>query len=986
MVRRFAAAALFALAPALTHAADSDSVLSGYALTSWHDDAGRPLGPVYAIEQDGDGYLWIGTDAGLLRFDGWRFTSSERLSNQPSPGSSVRALHRANDGRLFVGFANRAGVGEIRGGQFVVHGRGLEGLDAVTDLVVDGRGVMWAIADRLLYTLHSDRWQRVRLPWAAREGQVQELYVSRRGQLWVGTRWGVFEHLEASNSFRRVANEHTWGITEDPAGRLWTSDIVSGFRELGASAPAQHSVEGAGYRLTYDHHGDLWVGTFGHGLWHVDGSGGRYAIERAALSTGLSSNSIQSMLVDRHGNVWVGTTGGLHRLTKRTLTPLESVGFVLAVQPEDDGRVIAGTTNGIVRFEADGRQWRQIRLGTAMPDTRALYRDADGTLWVGASDGLWRYSREQLSKVHLPSRSDELVLSVSPDPRGGLWLGDGEWLYRWHGATLEPLALPAAAADLTRVTSVRADRSGRVWLGFDGKAIGRLERDGAFAVLGADNGFTARPNETLHAAYEDADGVVWLGTSAGLHRFAGGRVTSVGRAHGLPNDRVWAITEDRQRHLWLSLDRGLVRLRRDEFAKAAGDPAYRMRYQIYDPFDGLAGAPLGIINAARQHDGGLWFVRGGGVTFVNPQDLPEPGSGIGPLRIEEAIANDQWLSPSGHTLLSPGTRRLQVSYTAHTIASSDRVHFRHKLEGFDADWVDAGAQRTAFYTNLSPRNYTFRVEARSEEGTWTTTSAAWTFTIQPAIYQTTWFYALCACAAAGTIGLGWNFRLRLMRRQFSLMLAERARLSREIHDTLLQSLVGVALQFDGITTAIDPQSVSARNQLVRVRRQVEAYIREARQSIHDLRSPLLETRDLATALREFAKNAVADSGVRVTSNISGTSPIDSPKVENQLLRIGQEAITNAIRHGRPGRIHLELTVGHASISLMVSDNGCGFEDGGALTDAGSHYGLTTMRERAEELGGTLTISTAVGRGTSVEAVIPLASANGAAPPPPIRRP
>lgn len=967
------AIALCLAAPAVTHASDLNGLLSGYALTSWHDDAGRPLGPVYAIEQDRAGYLWIGTDAGLLRFDGWRFTPWDRLSSTPVPAAPVRAVQIAKDGRLLVGFANRAGVGEMRGSQFALHDHGLEGLDSVTDLVEDGRGVMWAIADRALYTLHSDRWQRVRLPWATREGQVQDLYVNRRGQLWVGTRWGVFEHLESSNSFRRVTDAHTWGIAEDPAGRMWTSDIVTGFRELGASGPPRHTVEGAGYRLTHDHQGDLWVGTFGHGLWHVRGTGRNYVIERAALSTGLMSNSIQSMLVDRHGNVWVGTTGGLHRFTKRTLTPLEDVGFVLAVQPSRDGRIIAGTTNGIVRFEADRGRWRQFRLSAAMPDTRSLYEDATGTLWVGASDGVWRYAQGRLSKVRLPSRSDQLVLSISPDPRGGLWLGDGEWLYRWHGAALEPLALPATAANLTRVTSVRADRSGRVWLGFGGKAIGRLERDGTFALLGPEEGFTAHANEALHAAYEDGDGVVWLGTSAGLHRFTEGRVTSVGSAQGLPNDHVWAITEDHQRRLWLSLDRGLVRLDRGEFARAAANPGYRMRYRIYDPLDGLAGAPLGIISATRQPDGGLWFVRGGGVTFVDPRDLVELDGTIGPLEIEEVMANDQRLSPSGHTLLSPGTKRLQVSYTAHTIASSDRIHFRHKLEGFDADWVDAGAQRTAFYTNLSPRAYTFRIEARSEEGRWSPASATWSFTIQPAIYQTGWFYVLCACAAAGSVWAGWNFRLRLMRRQFSLILAERARLSREIHDTLLQSLVGVALQFDGITTAIDPKSVSARDRLVRIRRQVEAYIREARQSIHDLRSPLLETRDLATALREFAKDAVSEAGVRFTSNVSGNSTIASPKIQNQLLRIGQEAITNALRHGRPKRIHLELTVRRASISLLVSDDGCGFDAARVLNDSHSRYGLTTMRERAEELGGTLAIVTAVGRGTSVEAAIPIVS-------------
>ena len=955
------------------HASAPDGLLSGYSLTSWQDESGRPLGSVYAIEQDLDGYLWIGTDGGLLRFDGWRFTPWERLSDTPAADSSVRALYMTKDGRLLVGFANRAGVGQVRDGELVRYDEGLEGLGAVTELVEDGRGVKWAIADRTLYTLHSDRWQKVRLPWKAREGQVQDLYVSRGGRLWVGTRWGVFEHLEATNGFRLVSDEHVWGLAEDASGRMWTSDIVAGFRELGASAPPRHSVEGAGFRLTYDQQDHLWVGTFGHGLWLVKRQGQTFTIERAALSTGLSSNSVQSMIVDRDGNVWVGTTLGLHRFTKRMLTPLEDVGFVLAVQPWDNGQVLAGTTNGLVRLEAEGGRWRQVRLGSAMPDIRSLYRDPQGTLWVGASDGLWRFRDGRLRQVRLPSRSDMLVLSVSPDPRGGLWLGDGEWLYRWNGRTLDPLALPPSSADLTRLTSVRADRSGRVWLGFDGKAIGRLDVDGAFRVLGPSEGWEAHPNQTLHAVYEDADGVVWLGTSHGLHRLSGGRTTSVGRAQGLPNDRVWAIVEDRERRLWLSLDRGLVRLERDEIAKAVAAQPHRVRYRIYDPRDGLAGAPIGIINATQEADGSLWFVRGGGVTHVNPQELLDAAPELGPIRIEEAVANDRRLTPSGDTSLPPGTRRLEVSYTALAVGSTERVHFRYKLEGFDTDWVDAETRRTAFYTNLSPRAYRFRVEAQSEEGTWHTSAAAWNFTIEPAIYETNAFYAFCGFAALGSVWLLWNFRLRLIRRQFSLMLAERARLSREIHDTLLQSLLGVALQFDGIATALGPSSNAARDQLVRVRRQVEAYIREARQSIWDLRSPILETRDLATALREYARDAIGESGVRFTSAIAGNQVIPSPKIENQLLRIGREAITNAVRHSRARRVHLELTFDEASVTLRITDDGCGFDGDRWFAETSRHYGLTTMRERAEELGGTLTIATAVGRGTSIEAVIPVSA-------------
>ena len=447
-------------------------------------------------------------------------------------------------------------------------------------------------------------------------------------------------------------------------------------------------------------------------------------------------------------------------------------------------------------------------------------------------------------------------------------------------------------------------------------------------------------------------------------------MTSVGSAQGLPGNRVWSLLEDSAGDFWLSLDRGIVRLPRPDIDRAMADPTHRMHYQMYDPKDGLAGAPLGNISSVRESDSRLWFVRGGGVTTVVPTDL-KPQTGPPVIRIEEAIANDRRLDISEHSLPA-GTRRLEVSFTVLTLTPSNRIRFRYRLDGFDTDWVDAGPRRTVSYTNLSPRDYRFRVEAHADDGTWSTSAAEWPFTIQPTIYQTRWFYAFWVALIAAVIVAAWRFRLALVRRQFSLALAERARLSREIHDTLLQSLVGVALQFDGIANALGPSSVSAREQLTRVRRQVEAYIREARQSIWDLRSPILETHDLAAALRAFAKQLIGDKPVRFTSVVTGNDGARPPKVDNQVLRIGQEAISNAVRHARARRIHLEMTFGQKSVTLRVEDDGCGFEGDRAAAD--SHYGLTTMRERAEELGGTLTVTSAAGQGTSIEAVIPLAGA------------
>jgi hypothetical protein len=322
-----------------------------------------------------------------------------------------------------------------------------------------------------------------------------------------------------------------------------------------------------------------------------------------------------------------------------------------------------------------------------------------------------------------------------------------------------------------------------------------------------------------------------------------------------------------------------------------------------------------------------------------------------------------------------GVKTLQVSYSGLELTSPQRLRFRYRLDGFDLSWTDAGTRREAFYTNLPPREYVFRVEAQADGENWAN-AATWRFTVQPMFYQTAWFYAAVAGGLLLTMWAVWRVRLRVVRHEFAMVLAERTRLSREIHDTLLQSLVGLTLQINKVARNVVASPPEAASQLIRMRRQVEAYIRDARTSIWDLRSPLLETRDLPTALQEVGSRAASDHAVQFTSQIVGHQRRVSPKVENHLLRIGQEAITNAVRHANAGRIELELRFEEAWLSLRVKDDGRGFEVQGVDRRDG-HYGLTSMRERAMEIGAELRVSSTPDVGTEVLAKVPLGAHVGA---------
>ena len=967
MTRRSLSIALALLIGAAwpARAQNGRDLLSEYSLTSWTDGDGVRLGIVSALAQDRDGYLWVAASAGLLRFDGVRFTPWNALSDTPLPSSPASALLVANDGSLWVGLADN-GVRHIRGAQLRPQDQPGGVLRSVTDLAEDHHGTIWAISENALFRVDHDAWRPVPLALNGRRIVVQRLFISRDGSVWVATATGgIFRWDSTRDAFQQIAPGFAWDLHEDAHGRMWRTDVVAGFRRLELERAGRRPFAGSGYRLRYDRRGNLWIATLGEGLWRAQiDEHGVENVERTMLRTGLSSDSVQSLLEDRDGNIWVGTTAGLHRLTSRKLAPVQDVGFVTDIAASDEG-VEAGTTNGMLALSAGVDAWPRVRGVARGPALRTLIRDAHGTWWLGANNGAWSLSHGVFTHLPIAPPAATAVTFVTPAPAGGAWLGYGGWLHRWDGRTTTPLTIPDGHR-VGEITQAFADSRGQIWIAFDNGRIAVVEAGGAFRIVDDREGLASG----TQAFIEDDDHAVWAAGSSGISLITDRGCATVDKASGLPSGRVWSAAEDRQGYFWLSVDRGLVRVKRTDLVAAVSDRAHRIQYQLYGTADGLAGAPLGNVRSVRSRDGRLWFVMGGGLTEVDPEQLgPIQAPANAPVRIEAAIANEERLTPVQLMSLPAGTKRLQISYTVVALSPGNDVSFRYRLDGFDTDWAAAGARRQAFYTNLLPGKYQFHVEANSESGRWTPSTATWQFVIEPAFYQTTWFYGASLAGFALLLAAAWQVRVHRIRREFKLVLAERARLSREIHDTLLQSLVGVALQFDGIATALDASSPALR-QLVKIRRHVEAYIREARQSIWDLRSPVLETRDLLSALREFGKDAAAEVNARFSAVAVGTLRECPPKVENQLLRIGQEAITNAVRHSGASRIGVELRFDDHAVTLRVSDDGRGFEYREDAHDGDAHYGLTSMRERAQELGATLNVITGAGRGTVIETIVP----------------
>jgi signal transduction histidine kinase/ligand-binding sensor domain-containing protein len=969
-VCRLGVLALLAVCASSSAAAlDLPGVLTGYSIVSWSDEDGRPLGSVYAIAQDLDGYLWVGTDAGLVRFDGWRLARWETISSARLPASPVSALFVSHDGILWVGFRDGA-VRQIRE-RSILSDVATEAAGLVADIAEDGHHIIWAVAGGELRRWTGDRWARV--PIQQNRSAVVSVSIARDGTLLVGTTTALYRRDTEHDAFKTVLSGWAWDASEDSRGTLWVTDTSAGFKQANGSNGRIHPLNGNGYRMLHDRGGNLWVATIGEGLWRVPFDGaGKTVVEKASLYSGLLSDSIHSLIEDREGNIWIGTTAGLQRLTERKVTPVVNLGLVTSIEATGDSGVWVGTGDAVIRLSPGATEWKQDRLADPVaPYVRGLHRDVHGALWIFANQGLFKMTGRRVETISLAELDTTTpIVRITSDAHGRIWLSDGSHLITWDGQRASPVPRPSDLA-VKRISVIFGDSKARLWIAFAGGALATVE-DGRWRVFGAAEGWTG-VHRSVYDVFEDEHGVVWILGTGGLTRFSEGVFATLDRRAGLPSSGIGAITDDQSDGLWLNMDVGLVRVTRKAFDHALANPSQRLQYDLYDSSDGVAGAPILNVRARRGSDGTLWFVRGGGLTAVAPRALGRARDTRVPVMIEGALADEARLEPVSGAALAPGTRRVQINYTALTLRAPNRMRFRYRLDGFDPDWVDVGSRRQAFYTNLPPREYTFHVEATTDENAWNGAAATWGFRIRPMFYQTRWFYLIGLLSIALAAVAGWQVRERLIRRQFSAVLGERTRLSREIHDTLLQNMIGVALQFDELAESVGALSADARNKLIRARKQAEGHIREARQSIWDLRSPSLERRELTTALRDVMARTLQDTTIQFEATTVGTPRQFSAQIENALLRIGQEAVTNSMRHANASHIRVELRFDQEGVVLGIHDNGCGFDVPDTIAAMNGHYGLISMQERAEDIEARFSIVSSKGQGTDVEVSVPFSA-------------
>ena len=790
--------------------------------------------------------------------------------------------------------------------------------------------------------------------------------------LWIGTADGT---LRLQNGlFHRTENHPSFTTTNNPNWTFSTTTVSNGPTHQWT---AGHELPTGRIQSVYvDREGLAWVG-MNSGLFVL--TPGKPAATPIPL---LSGNSILSIYEDAEGNHWIGTeTSGLHVLRSLAFRsePALAGQPVTSVAQTKDAAIWIGTRDDGLRRVRDGV------LDQPIPETvltsaviLCMAPGANGGLWVGTPDGL-NYIDENNTVRRITSADglpDDYIRALAVDTDGSVWVGTRQGLAHLHGVgkQLKP-------DTLTTTDGLGGNLIGSLLLTPDGLWVAT---SGGLSIVRGNSkirNLTTRDGlgaNIVTAMVEDRTGHLWAATSdGGLSYFNGRRFYPAGM---FPQDfgsggNIEGITQDRLGFLWLRMDRGIRRIALAALQKCVGEPhcappnGAAARYGLAD------GLPNDEVVAGESSmgwltgNGELWFPTRGGAAIVDTEHLPS--NTVAPPVVVQRFLVDDISEPLGSALLKIpfGHARFTMEYAGLSFTAPSEVRYRFQLEGFDKDWTEAGNRRSATYTNLTPGSYLFRVQAMNNDGVWSRTGAELRFRIIPPVYRRWWFIVLVLLVLLALLAGMYLLRLRRLQREFDAVLAERNRMAREIHDTLTQDFVGASLQLDLITSHLSRGKVElAIDQVKRTRQLVSEGLDEARRSIWELRANNSQDSLPTRLTRIVQRDTFAPIAPKL--HLGGAyRPVD-PRIERELLRIAQEALTNVLHHAHAAETAVELHYSSDMLMLTIEDKGAGFVVDEAAGKAG-HYGLLGMKERAATIDGTLEIASGPGQGTRVTLRVPI---------------
>jgi signal transduction histidine kinase len=978
---RWRTSILVAIAIAVTARPALPSQATSYTHRSWRTEDGLPANRVRAVAQDRDGYLWVGTDLGLARFDGVKFTVWDSHGASAASRVGVLAICAASDGSLWISFPGQAGVDRIRGDSISTF-RPSDGLIAGSVLVFlqDRRGQIWAGGRGGLSAFRDGKWRLITLGPGLEDSTVTTLFEDQGGRLWISTSVGVFTQQGGTDTFAKVEVPESiaQGFIPDANGQISVLDRNFNLRPivLGGARSSQYTFAdrlsvgwGLPMRVFADSRRYLWVAVRGKGLMRVDPNA-RQPLEFFSVENGLPGVDVSTFFEDREGSLWVGTADGLAQFSAGTITNLLSSAELPAprvLTTAQDGAVWIGTDVGLVR--SFGHEMTRYSSRDGLPNVRilALHADQRGTIWIATVEGLVRYWQGKFQRVALPIALKNIsVLTIDQD--GRLWIADREkGLYWWDGHRLTNVAHPA---DLLyqQVSSFHVDKRGRVWIGFFSGTVAWY--DGrqlhySYAQKGP-------PRGAVISIIEDTDDLFLLVTTTGFSWIRADLPTTLSIPDSVPMSPLTAAVEAANGDLWIGAGDRILRIDYKDRPNLKQHPSFS-RYSLYDASDGLLGGVTSFVafpKLAVDHADNLWCITTSGIAVVerstNTAQYRPPI-----VTIDTISVDDHQIRPTSVFRLPRGFSRLQFDYSVVSLRAYKKLRVQYKLDGFDSAWVDTGTNRRVAYSALRPGHYRFRIKANIQGADWTEAGAASEFDVPAAYYQTYWFATACVMTIGMIVWGAWQFRVRQIRSRFALVMAERTRMAREIHDTLLQSLVGLGLHLDNVSDGLQRYSnEDLKDQLKSIRKQVEDGVIDARLSILNMRRPVQAPRKLNHALRELGGRITKDTALRLSVRVHGSASPMPPFEQEQLLRIVQEAVNNAVRHSGGTAIELDAYHSGRSVRVRIRDNGRGFEVD-RVAHARGHWGITFMRERAQQIGAEIDIMSSPSEGTIVECNVPL---------------
>lgn len=963
---------LVALLVACLASAAAAVPLRGFHHSAWKPSDGSPV-DIWSIVQADDGELWLGTGAGLYRFDGVQFRRHPMPIGARLASNNITALRFDADGALWIGY-HSAGISRL-------DARGIRHFASGTDLPRgmvlrfehDGAGRLWAAVDEGLVYFEDGRWQVPSADWAYPGPNAHWLLRDRAGALWATTGDSVVRLPPKGRRFEAtgIAAAPYAVLGEDGEGRIWLSDSADGTRVISPSGASAPSLPVWAKRLVFDRDGTAWATDAEQGgLLRFPADA---AAQRLAQRDGLTSDMAVPLLQDREGNLWVGTNLGLNRLRPRDVIPVEVLTdtvqgqFATFISSEGETHLVnSGTIFHADRHRVEARQ-------TGLPPVLGALPDRAGGAWLLGRQGLW-FWREgaALQDVALPEdRRGGDVGAMTDDGRGGVWIsvgGTGVFRGGLEGWTHETAVTGEPPGVLAH------DGEGGLWMGFGYDEAGLLQA-GVLRRFGADDGLHVGRITTIRAG---ADGVLVAGEE-GLAAWDGSRFRSLTPEQARLFGGITGIVRSAQGDWWLNGSSGLLRISGAELARVLDQHDTTPQVRVFDQHDGLQGValqarPTPTLRIDRH--GVLWLATNQGVSWIDPATVHR-NTVPPPVILQGMVVEGYDYQPWDGMTLPERSSHVRIDYTATSLTVPERVRFRYRLLGADEHWQDAGQRRQAFYTNLGPGDYTFQVMAANNDGVWNTQGADLKFSIAPTFLQSRGFVVACVLAMLLLLWMLHLLRLRhasqRLRERLEERHQERDRIARDLHDTLLQGFQGLMLRFQAVAAEM-PRN-AARVGLEQALDRAEQVLGEGRDRVSGLRAELEPGESLAEALSAVGLDYNVDGRMAFRVVVEGAARPLHVVVQDELYLVGREALINAFRHSQGESVEVVLRFGRDRFELEVADDGRGMEP--AVSANGSrdgHWGLPGMRERAARIGAGFEVGSAASAGTRIQVHVPAARA------------